>query len=118
MQKADSSQSAFRNLIVWQRGMELVKEVYKIARQLPKEEQFALGSQIRRAAVSVPSNIAEGAKRGKKEFVHFLRVASGSGAELETQLLLVEDLYTIDVSTALGVLTQVQKVLESLQRRI
>lgn len=110
--------SAFRQLLVWQRAMEATKLVYMVTRSLPKEEQFALASQMRRCAVSVPSNIAEGAKRGKKEFAQFLRIANGSAAELETQLLLAEDLYGSAVDTSLSKLTEVQKMIESLLRKL
>lgn len=69
--------------------MDLVDEVYTLVRFLPKEEMFALSSQMRRAVVSIPSNIAEGYERkSKKEYIHFLSVAKGSRAELETQLLI------------------------------
>lgn len=83
-----------KELTVWQKSMELVELVYKITGKLPKSEIFGLSSQMQRAAVAIPSNIAEGAKRGHKlEYIQFLRVANGSAAELETQLLLAEKLY-------------------------
>ena len=79
----------FKDLIVWQRAMELVVEVYQLVKKLPKEELFALSDQIRRAVISIPSNIAEGQGRSSlKEFLYFLSIAKGSKAELETQLLL------------------------------
>ncbi len=78
---------SYKNLIVWQRTMELVDEIYKLTAQFPKQEMYGLISQMRRASVSVASNIAEGRRRGgKKEFHQFLMVAYGSGAELETQI--------------------------------
>ena len=81
------------NLQVWQEGMALAKEVYAATSSFPKEEMYWLTSQMRRAAVSVPSNIAEGAARGsKKEFLQFLNIARGSLMELETQILLARDL--------------------------
>lgn len=110
--------SAFRQLRVWQEAMGLAEAVYKIAQKLPREEQFALASQIRRCSVSIPSNIAEGSKRGKKEFAQFLRIASGSGAELETQLLLAQHMHGADVHDALEILTVVQKMLESLSKKL
>ena len=77
---------SFRDLKVWQRGMSLVTAVYKQTNEFPKEEQFGLTSQMRRAAVSVPSNVAEGSsKRSTKEFIRFLNLAYGSLAELGTQ---------------------------------
>ena len=83
--------SSFRDLDVWQLGMDLVVEVYKLCRALPPEERFALTNQLRRAVISVPSNVAEGFSRNSpKEFRHFLQIASGSRAEVQTQLLIAE----------------------------
>ncbi|MDO8576863.1 MAG: four helix bundle protein [Candidatus Daviesbacteria bacterium] len=83
-----------KDLTVWQKSMDLVELVYKITDKLPKSEVFGLSSQMQRAAVAIPSNIAEGAKRGHRlEYIQFLRVANGSAAELETQLILTEKLY-------------------------
>jgi len=112
-------QSAFRNLIVWQKAMEVAKDTYAIARQFPKEEQFGLANQMRRCAVSIPSNIAEGAKRAsKKEFAQFLRIAAGSAAELETQLLLAHEIYSADISHISLVLNEVQRMIEVLGRKL
>lgn len=88
----------YQDLIVWQKAMRLAREVYTIARQLPIEEKFALADQLRRSAVSIPSNIAEGHARGSdKEFVHFLYIARGSNAELMMQLILCVDFgYLVD----------------------
>ena len=77
----------YQELDVWKKSMLLVKEVYALARLLPKEETFALSDQMRRAVVSVPSNIAEGYGRNTtNEYIRFLNIASGSRCELETQL--------------------------------
>jgi four helix bundle protein len=77
---------SFRELIVWQRAMQLTNAIYDATSTFPKEEMFGLTSQMRRAAVSIASNIAEGSQRGgKKEFIHFLTIARGSVAELLTQ---------------------------------
>ena len=85
--------STYKDLIVWKKSFEFSLLVYKLTVQFPKDEMYGLTSQIRRASVSIPSNISEGSKRGsKKEFSHFLRIAQGSGAELETQLLLSKSL--------------------------
>jgi four helix bundle protein len=79
--------SSFRDLRVWQAGMELVEQVYLLTQRFPRQESYGLISQIQRAAVSVPSNIAEGHSREhSKEFLHHLSIAQGSLAELETQL--------------------------------
>jgi len=82
-----------KDLDVWKKSMTLAKEVYKLTKSFPKEEIYGLASQMRRAAVSIPSNIAEGAGRNSdKEFIQFLYVSLGSLAELETQLLLSKEL--------------------------
>ena len=81
----------YKDLIVWQRAIELVVAVYALTESFSKEEVYGLTSQMRRAAVSVASNIAEGRMRGtKKDFTNFLRIAFGSGAELETQVVVAK----------------------------
>ncbi|MDD2834328.1 MAG: four helix bundle protein [Methylotenera sp.] len=89
-----------KDLRVWQVAMRLVQEIYTLTSTFPKEELFGLTSQMRRAAVSVPSNIAEGsARNGTKELIHFLSIASGSLSELDTQLELTKLLgYSSDIS--------------------
>jgi four helix bundle protein len=83
----------FRNLIVWEKSMALVAEIYKITENFPNEEKFGLISQMRRAAISIPSNIAEGCEREtNKDFANFLIISKSSAAELETQILLAENL--------------------------
>ena len=83
----------YRDLEVWQLGRSLVKEIYLLTRNYPKEERYGLTSQMRRAAVSIPSNTAEGwGRHYTAEFVQFLRKANGSRTELETQLILSQDL--------------------------
>lgn len=84
---------SFKELIIWQKSMELVEEVYRIIRLLPPEEKFALADQIKRSAVSIPSNIAEGKGRNSdREFLRFLNIANGSAYELETQLIICQRL--------------------------
>lgn len=84
---------SYRDLIVWQKSTKFVTLVYKQTEKFPKSEMFGLTSQMRRAAVSVPANIAEGyARKHRAEYLQFLRIAYGSGAELETYLVLVGDL--------------------------
>jgi len=91
--------SRFQELIVWQKSMDLVDEVYGLVRLFPKEEQFGLRSQVTHSAISVPSNIAEGSGRAThKESVHFLSIARGSLYELQTQLLLASRLKYIEIS--------------------
>jgi four helix bundle protein len=106
----------FKELVVWQRGMQLVKEVYKITNTLPKIETYILIAQILRAVISIPSNIAEGFKRnGHAEFRQFLKIADASAAEVETQLLIIKDIYpTTNIVQALDLLGEVQRMLAKL----
>ncbi|HBR18590.1 MAG: four helix bundle protein [Deltaproteobacteria bacterium RIFCSPLOWO2_12_FULL_43_16] len=99
---------SYRELLIWQKGIELVKEIYRLTKIFPKEEIYALCGQLRRSAVSVPSNIAEGqARQHTGEFKQFLFVALGSLAELDTQLV---------VANILGYLTS--KELDKMSERI
>jgi len=85
------SQKSYKDLIAWQKGMELVSLIYDATEKFPSHEQFGLRSQLRRAAVSVPSNVAEGkAHYSNRDFVRFLRHARGSLAEIETQVLIAQ----------------------------
>jgi len=109
---ADSNIKSYKDLIVWQKGYELVKQVYKVSSKLPQTEVFALQSQIRRSAVSVVSNIAEGSSRStRKDYCQFLHIAYGSTSELETQLFLCKDLYVLDIIECIMLLTEVSKML-------
>ncbi|MFZ1932785.1 MAG: four helix bundle protein [Thermoguttaceae bacterium] len=83
----------YRELIVWQKGMDLVEAIYELTAAFPKDELFGLTSQMRRAAVSIPSNIAEGqARNTTRDFLHFLAISYGSLKEIETQVLIAERL--------------------------
>lgn len=85
--------STHKELIVWQKSMQLVKDLYQATKFFPKEEAYGITSQIRRAAVSIPSNIAEGYGRSHdKELLHFLYISLGSASELETQLIICNDI--------------------------
>jgi four helix bundle protein len=87
----------YRDLVAWNKAMELVTEIYRVTHNFPKEELFGLMSQLRRAAVSIPSNIAEGKGRlSKGEFRQFLGNARGSLAEVETQILIAQNLSYLD----------------------
>ena len=109
----------FRNLNVWQKSMDVAREVYVVSAHLPSEEKFGLVSQMRRCAVSVPSNIAEGSKRRtKQDFMQFLKIAAGSAAELETQLLLAKDIYKLSVEKTLETLKETQRMLEGLMKKL
>jgi four helix bundle protein len=112
----------YKDLLVWQKGMLLAKGVYGLTATFPADERFGLISQMRRAAVSVPSNIAEGqARNGTREFLQFLSHASGSLAELETQLLLsLEMNYSVknDVDSVAGLISELQKMIAALRRTL
>lgn len=83
----------FRDLVVWQKAIQLASRMYALTSQFPPEERYGLASQMQRAVVSIPSNIAEGKLRGSpKEFAYFLRIAFGSGGELETQIEIAKQL--------------------------
>jgi four helix bundle protein len=120
----DSMAKSYRELIVWQKAMELALSIYKLTSDFPHQEQYGLISQIRRSAVSVPSNIAEGCGRLKTgEYAHFLGIARGSLFELQTQLELARRLGFGDqtlIQTADDISQEVAKmihaVLESLKR--
>jgi len=83
---------SYKELIAYKKGYELVKVIYKITSKFPREEIHGITSQMKRSAISIPSNIAEGYMRGSKEYVQFLKIALGSSTELETQLSLSKDL--------------------------
>ena len=113
--------SSYRDLIVWQKSYSLTLFVHTVSKKFPKEELFNVVSQVRRSALSTPSNTAEGNHRGsKKEHVQFFRIAFASGAEIETQLLLSKDLKYItekefeDASQLLGdVMRMLSKLIKS-----
>ena len=108
----------YEDLIVWQKAMDLVAEVYKIVKLLPNDELYALSDQMRRAAVSIPSNIAEGQERNTtKDFINYLFIARGSKAELETQLLICVRLRYLNqsqIETAQGLLIEIGKMLNAI----
>jgi len=112
----------YKDLLIWRRSMALAKLVYQLTRNFPSEERYGLISQLRRAAVSVPSNIAEGqARKGTSEFLQFLSIATGSLAELETQLLLSIDLAyckQTEVDALLQEIDELQKMVVALRRKL
>lgn len=111
----------FRNLIVWKRAVELATNVYSKTVNFPKFELYGLTSQIRRSAVSISSNIAEGAgRRSKKEFAYFLGISYGSACEMETQLLIARNLKYLkqnDLDFLLNELNEIQKMLYVLEKK-
>ncbi|WP_136805322.1 four helix bundle protein [Desulfosediminicola flagellatus] len=114
--KSDSSVRRHHNLLVWQEGINLVTTIYRLTSAFPPEEKYGLVSQMRRAAVSIPSNIAEGAARTtQKEFSHFLSIARGSLSELETQLIICRKLeYVSDVDETFKLMNKIFALLGGL----
>ncbi len=112
----------YEDLKIWNKAMVLTEEVYKISKELPKDEKYGLISQIKRCSVSIPSNIAEGAGRNsKKEFLYFLSIAQGSLMELETQLLLLNRLSMVEkgnVNPLLEIRSEVRKMNYALQKSL
>lgn len=111
---------SYKDLIVWQRSISLVKSIYILTRELPREELYGLVSQMRRSAVSIPSNIAEGYKRRSKgDYIRFLCIADGSAAELETQLIIIRDLYSnLKCQGSFFILEEVQKMLSAIIKKL
>ena len=113
---------SYRDLTVWQKACDLAQEVYSLTRQFPKEELYGIVSQMRRAAVSVPSNIAEGAEReGPAEYRRFLSIATGSLAELHTQVELARRFSYVTAQQAEQVdrdIDEISKMLYGLRRRL
>ncbi len=112
----------YRKLVAWQKAMRLVREIYRATGRWPKEELYGLTSQVRRAAVSIPSNTAEGHGRNSpKEFLHHLSIANGSLREVETLLLIPHDLTYLDEPTCEELLDQaaeVGRLLQGLMRSV
>lgn len=112
----------FRNLAVWQRSHHLALQIYTLSKSFPSEERFGVTSQLRRAAVSVPTNIAEGSKRRQpRDFAHFLNIAEGSLAEVEYLLILSKDLgYAgqADLNTIFNEIDEIQRMLNSLHAKV
>lgn len=113
---------SYKELIVWQKSFELVKEIYNLTKFFPKEEVYGTTSQMRRSAVSIPSNIAEGyGRKSTKSYAQFYSIAFGSALELETQILLAKDLNLAPKSKfnkAEVLLNEVSKMLNSMLTKI
>jgi len=106
-------------LIVWQKGVKLVGEVYALTTGFPREEQFGLTNQIRRASVSIPANIAEGWGRDStKNYIQFLRMARGSLFELETLFVIANDLELIDSKGKMSVSSRIEEIGKMLNKLI
>ncbi|SHH51664.1 four helix bundle protein [Fibrobacter sp. UWH9] len=113
---------SYKDLVVWQKAMDLSVAVYQVTKSFPKEELFGMVSQMRRAAVSIASNIAEGeGRKSKNEFAHFVSIAMGSKAELETQVTLCERVglcSDTESQNLLSMLDEIGKMLASLKTRL
>jgi len=109
-----------KNLEVWKRSIDFVLKIYELTESLPSDEKFGLTSQLRRAAVSIPSNIAEGAGRSStKEFIRFLDISNGSLSELETQLIIIHKLNYADTQHLIeNELTVIRKMLYKLKQSL
>jgi four helix bundle protein len=112
----------YKNLIVWQKSILLVKQIYQLTQKFPADEKFGLVSQMRRAVVSIPSNIAEGqARRTTGDYIRFVSTAEGSLAELETQLIITIELNfcsTNETKNSFDLMTEIRKMLNALRRTL
>ena len=112
----------YRKLVVWQKSIDLVVKIYRIVKELPEEEKYALSDQLRRASISIPSNIAEGYGRiYNKELLHFLTISRGSLYEVETQLIIGKELgFFTDskIEPALLLITEISKMLATLIKKL
>ena len=116
----DRSKMTFRDLIVWQKSIELAKVLYKATRFMPDSERFGLTMQMRRAVVSIASNIAEGnARQTRKEYIYFLGIARGSIAEFETQITIAQELKMLaNAGEITPILQEVDRLLQALIRSL
>ena len=114
------SVSSYKDLVVWQKTITLIEQVYAVTSSLPIQEMYGLTSQMRRSSVSIASNIAEGSKRSTKaDYRHFCTIALGSAAELETQLIVAQRLFKLrGAGECLESITEIQKMLHVLTRKL
>lgn len=109
----------YKDLIVWQKSIRLIKEIYIATKLFPKDELYGLVSQMRRSAISIASNIAEGRCRGtRKDFTQFLRIALGSSAELETQIIIAHELGYVDLKLKTRLIDELSEILKILNTMI
>lgn len=117
-----AEEGSYKNLIVWQKSILLVKKIYELTREFPSDEKFGLISQMRRAVVSVPSNIAEGqARRTTGDYIRFVSTAEGSLAELETQLIIAIELDFCnknETENVFALMLEIRKMLNALRRSL
>jgi four helix bundle protein len=112
--------NSYKELLVWQKSIDLVKEIYLLTELFPADEKFGLTSQIRRAAISIPSNIAEGwGRMSRKNYIQFLRISRGSLFELETQIIISKELkYSTDSENIENLIIEISKMLNSLINKL
>ena len=112
--------TSYKELVVWQKSMVLVKEIYSLSESFPEYERFGLTNQIRKSSISIPSNIAEGWGRlSRKNYIQFLRISRGSLFELETQILIAIELnYINDNEISQNLITEISKMLNSLIKKL
>ena len=112
----------YKDLLVWQKGIRLVSLIYRLTKSFPSDEKFGFTSQMRRAAVSIPSNIAEGqARHTTGSFIQFISNAEGSVAELDTQLIIAQELSLCsqaDTQEIFGLITEIRRMLNGLRRKL
>lgn len=112
---------SYKNLIVWQKAIIVAEKVYRVTKEMPKDETFGLISQMRRASVSIASNIAEGRSRStRKDFSQFLRISLGSCAELETQIIIAKKtmILTANTEEIEILLTEISKILQTMVNKL
>ena len=118
----NQSTQSYKDLVVWQKGIELAKHIYALTWRFPNEERFGLTSQMRRAAISIPSNVAEGqSRRITPEFIQFVSHAEGSAAELDTQIILAVELSfcrKTDVLSIYELNDEIRRMLNALRRKL
>jgi four helix bundle protein len=112
----------YKDLTVWQKSMDLVVDIYSLSKKFPKDELYILAAQMKRCVISIVSNIAEGSRRGtKKDYRHFLLTAYGSGAELETQIIITQRLgfaTEADLTKANGLLDEIMRMLNKMTQEL
>ena len=115
-----SGLKSYKELLVWQKSMNMVTQIYDLTKTFPEEEKFGLISQMRRCSVSIPSNIAEGWGRlSRKNYIQFLRISRGSLYELETQILITKQLnYINDSESVENLIIEISKMLNSLIKKL
>lgn len=107
----------FRELVIWKRSRLLCSKIYEVTSKFPADEKFGLTNQLRRASVSIPSNIAEGSSRNSnKDFSRFLEIAIGSAYEMETQLLIASDLNFISENELSTLITEMEEIIKMISK--